>query len=211
MDGAQSKLVAKRQGNAIVPPTELDLNVAKAIFDLQQSANNEISQELCALQLYGAREVDLGNGRRALILVVPVPQLKAWQKIHSRLIHELGKKLGSGADRAIVMIAHRRIMAKPNRKNARNTKNVRPRSRTLTAVHDNWLEDLVYPTEIVGKRIRVKNGSRSLKVLLDPKDQTTVEAKTDVLAEVYRKLTGKDVTFEFPTQSMVVDEEARRK
>src|SRR5579871_767902 len=34
-------------------------------------------------------------------------------------------------------------------------------SRTLTTVHENTLNDLVYPAEIVGKRIRVKmDGSR---------------------------------------------------
>lgn len=209
MEGAKSKLIVKRQGSSVVPPNELDLTVAKALFELQ-SSSSEIAGDLCALQLYGAREIEISSGRRVLVLVVPVPQLKSWHKIHTRVIHELGKKLG-GADRSIVMIAHRRIMAKPNRKAARNAKVQRPRSRTLTAVHENWLEDLVYPTEIVGKRMRVKNGSKSLKVLLDPKDQTTVEAKVDILADIYRKLTGKDISFEFPTNSMVVEEETRRK
>ena len=38
-------------------------------------------------------------------------------------------------------------------------------SRTLTAVHDAVLQDLVFPAEIVGKRIRVKlDGSRLIKV-----------------------------------------------
>ena len=38
-------------------------------------------------------------------------------------------------------------------------------SRTLTAVHDSILDDLVYPSEIVGKRIRIKlDGSRLTKV-----------------------------------------------
>lgn len=194
MEAAKTKLVTKHTGPE---PTELELTVAKALFELQ-SSSNEIATELYALQLYGAREVELGNGRKALVLVVPVPQLKSWQKVQSRLIHELGKKLG-GADRQIVMIAHRRIVGKPERKQARAVKNQRPRSRTLTAVHENWLEDLCYPTEIVGKRTRVKNGSKSIKVLLDPKDQATAESKVEVLAGVYRKLTGKEVSFEFPT------------
>lgn len=45
-------------------------------------------------------------------------------------------------------------------------------------VHDNILEDLCFPAEIVGKRIRVKlDGSRLIKVHLDKNQQTTVEHK----------------------------------
>ncbi len=51
-------------------------------------------------------------------------------------------------------------------------------SRTLTAVHDCILDDLCFPAEIVGKRIRVKlDGSRLIKVHLDKTQQTTVEHK----------------------------------
>lgn len=34
--------------------------------------------------------------------------------------------------------------------------------------------------------------------LLDPKDANSLEYKLDSFSSVYRKLTGKDVTFEFP-------------
>lgn len=72
-------------------------------------------------------------------------------------------------------------------------------SRTLTAVHDAILEDLVYPAEIVGKRFRVKvDGSRLIKVHLDRGNQTFVEHKIPTFESVYKKLTGKEVTFEFP-------------
>lgn len=72
-------------------------------------------------------------------------------------------------------------------------------SRTLTAVHDAILEDLVYPAEIVGKRFRVKlDGSRLIKVHLDRGNQTSVEHKIPTFESVYKKLTGKEVTFEFP-------------
>ncbi|PRD25029.1 UNVERIFIED_CONTAM: RpS7 [Trichonephila clavipes] len=72
-------------------------------------------------------------------------------------------------------------------------------NRTLTAVHDAILEDLVFPAEIVGKRIRIRlDGSKLIKVHLDKTQQTNIEHKTDTFAAVYKKLTGKEVTFEFP-------------
>ncbi len=53
-----------------------------------------------------------------------------------------------------------------------------PFSRTLTNVHDAILEDLVFPSEIVGKRIRVKlDSSRLIKVHLDKAQQNNVEHK----------------------------------
>jgi len=61
------------------------------------------------------------------------------------------------------------------------------------------LEDLVYPTDIVGKRIRFRlDNSRLLKIYLDKKDQANVEYKLETFSAVYRKLTGKQVQFLFP-------------
>lgn len=208
MEGALSKLILKSQpGKEPVKPTDLELTVAKALFDIQ-SANSELAGDLRLLQIRGARAIDLPGGRQALLLLVPVPQLKGWRRIQSRLLRELEKKLGAGGERTVLLVAFRRIMAKPGRTDMA----IRPRSRTLTAVHDAWLEDMVYPTEVVGKRTRVKtDGSRILKVLLDPKDQTTLEGKTETMAAVYRKLTGKDVVFEFPLSGAAAEEEPRRK
>ncbi len=36
------------------------------------------------------------------------------------------------------------------------------------------------------------------QVFLDPKDRNTTEYKLDTFAGVYKKLTGKDIVFEFP-------------
>ncbi len=44
------------------------------------------------------------------------------------------------------------------------------------------------------------DGSKVLKVLLDPKDRNTSEYKTETFSGVYKKLTGQDVAFEFPVQ-----------
>jgi small subunit ribosomal protein S7e len=114
-------------------------------------------------------------------------------KIQNRLTRELEKKF---SDRHVVFVAQRRIMQKPTR--STQNKQQRPRSRTLTVVHDKILEDLVHPTEIVGRRTRVKvDGSKVLKVLLNSKDAAHLEYKVETFQAVYKKLTGKDVVFDF--------------
>ncbi|XP_065182605.1 small ribosomal subunit protein eS7-like [Sycon ciliatum] len=113
-----------------------------------------------------------------------------------RLVRELEKKFS----RHVIFLAQRRILAKPTRRSRQ--KQLRPRSRTLTHVHDSILEDLVYPAEIVGRRTRVKlDGSHFIKVHLDKAQQTNLEHKLEtvtMVTGVYKRLTGKDVTFAFP-------------
>jgi small subunit ribosomal protein S7e len=53
--------------------------------------------------------------------------------------------------------------------------------------------------QIFGKRLRVQtDGTKILKVLLDPNAATQLEYKLDAFATVYKKLTNKDAVFEFP-------------
>ncbi|KAI0375711.1 40S ribosomal protein S7 [Pilatotrama ljubarskyi] len=178
------------------PPDETELAVAQAMVDLENSAP-ELKAELRPLQISAAREVDVRGGKKAIVIFVPVPQLKAFHKVQQRLTRELEKKF---SDRHVVFVAQRRMLRKPTRTS--RVKQKRPRSRTLTSVHEKILEDLVFPTEIVGKRTRVAvDGSKLLKVFLDSKDATSLEYKLDSFSSVYRRLTGKDVVFEFPVQA----------
>ncbi|KAI0313606.1 40S ribosomal protein S7 [Amylostereum chailletii] len=186
-----------RTANApTTPPDETETGVAQAILDLESSAP-ELKAELRPLQISAAREVDVRGGKKAIVVFVPVPQLKAFHKVQQRLTRELEKKF---SDRHVVFVAQRRMLRKPTRTS--RVKQKRPRSRTLTNVHEKILEDLVFPTEIVGKRTRVnQDGSKLLKVFLDSKDSTSLEYKLDSFSSVYRRLTGKDVVFEFPVQA----------
>lgn len=180
--------IVKPNGAAV---TSFEETVAQAIADLE-ATNAELKADLKDLYINSATEVSVAGGRTAIVIHVPFRALKSYHKIQQRLVRELEKKF-SGKD--VVIIANRRIMPVPSNNMARS----RPRSRTLTAVHTALLEDLVYPTEIVGKRQRYRlDGSRLLKVYLDPKDRNTTEYKLDTFAGVYKKLTGKECSFQFP-------------
>ncbi|PVU91166.1 hypothetical protein BB561_004542 [Smittium simulii] len=173
-------------------PTPLELLVAQSISDLEKNVP-ELKKDLRSVQISAVKEISVEQGKNAIAVFIPVPLFKQARRAQLRITRELEKKF---SDSNVVFIAERRILPKPTR-NSRKTQ-LRPRSRTLTAVYESTLEDLVYPAEIVGKRTRVKvGGSRVIKVFLSSKDATSVEYKLDTFSSVYRHLTGREVTFEF--------------
>ncbi|CAO2825409.1 unnamed protein product [Amaranthus hypochondriacus] len=181
----------KIQKDKGVNPTDFEESVAQAFFDLENT-NKDLQSELKDLYINSAVQVDISNNRKAVIIHVPYRLRKSFRKIHIRLVRELEKKF-SGKD--VVVVASRRIVRPPKKGSAVK----RPRSRTLTSVHENILEDLVQPAEIVGKRCRYRlDGSKVMKVFLDPKAKNDTEYKLETFSGVYRKLCGKDVVFEYP-------------
>ncbi|EDV23455.1 expressed hypothetical protein [Trichoplax adhaerens] len=172
-------------------PDEFEQSVAQAILELE--LNSDLKNQLRELQISAAKEIDVLN-KKAIIISVPFPQLRSFQVIQPRLVRELEKKFSGSS---VVIVAQRRILKKPTRKQ-RKSKQPRPRSRTLTAVHDSILEDLVFPSEIIGKRTLVRiDGSRLIKVYLEEKERQNLEHKKEAFVAAYKRLTGKDVHFEF--------------
>ncbi|KAM0682925.1 ribosomal protein S7A [Mitosporidium daphniae] len=196
-DLARTKIM--KPTSAVVSPVEMKL--AECFVDLE-SHNADLRAELRSFRFYSVNEVDCTatSGRRALVVYVPVSQLAAFRRISSKVVTELEKKF---SDKHIMFVGRRKIETKAKR-TAPLAKQNRLYSRTLTSVHEKILDDLVSPFEIVGKRTRFnRDGSRVMKVLLDPKDRHAVEAKIETMASVYGRLTGKAIVFEFPTNMII--------
>lgn len=173
------------------------LQVAQVLVELEVNSV-ELKPDLRNLYISAAKKVEIGGGKSAIVVFVPPRLLKGFRKVQQRLVRELEKKF-SGSD--VVVIAQRRTQAKPTR-NTHKKLQRRPMSRTITAVHDAILEDIVFPTEIVGKRTRCRlDGTKLLKVHLDSKDRGNVNHKLSNFAVLYKRITGKEVAFEFPVQA----------
>jgi len=63
--------------------------------------NSDLKAQLRELYITASKEIDV-QGKKAIIIFVPVPQLKAFQKIQTRLVRELEKKFSG---KHVVVIA----------------------------------------------------------------------------------------------------------
>merc|ERR1712221_25213 len=104
--GASAKI--KKPGGA--EADEVEQSISQAIFELEM--NSDLKASLRELYITGAKELEIA-GKKMIIIFVPVPQLKMFQKIQVRLVRELEKKFSG---KHVVVIAQRKILPKPSRK-----------------------------------------------------------------------------------------------
>merc|ERR1711907_798714 len=174
-------------------PTELENQVAQAFVDLEIN-NEELRPYLKNLHIAGAKEVVVNKSTAAIVIFLPYRLKDLFRKNQVRLVRELEKKVSG---QHVVLVATRNIQDKESRKASKGQ--VRPRSRTLTAVHEAILSDLVFPANISGKRTHVAlDGNKTIKVSLD--NPYEVSDKLETFSAVYCSLTGKHASFELPVQ-----------
>jgi len=187
----KAKLFKKSAEN----PSKLEDSIAKELYDLEHSSS-EWKNDLKDVYLSSAKEIEFAakdkkKSKPVYLVSVPFPCLKVVHKLHKRLVPELESRL-----KATVLVVAKRTIQSKWQKTHKTQK--RPNSRTLTAVHDAALEDLLQPAGIIGRRIRHKiDGSTVSKIILDQNDEDTIKDKLDAIAHVFKRLTTKDITFEF--------------
>jgi len=176
------------------PPTEIEEKVAKALVEIETAGGSDIKAEVKEFVISGAKQMETSKGKVALVVFYPFRCHAGLRKIQAKLIREMEKKM----EKCFVMfVANRTILNKNFRR--KGLMKIRPRTRTLTSVHEQILEDIVAPTEIVGKRTRCcVDGSKLHKILLNPKEKDTTEEKLGAFTVVYKTLTNKETNFSYP-------------
>ena len=176
-------------------PTEHDEEVKRILYDYEmqlqdgdkKKAVNMIIVNRVKEFTYTERNEEKKKG---LIIRIPMKSLLAFRKVRNEVVKLLESKL----NRFVFVVAYRKIL----KSREKFMGNQRPISKTLKAVHHKILEDICAPSSIVGKQTRIHvDGTRSVKIFLDPLDKDTMEDRLDSMTEAYRKLLNKKVKFHF--------------
>ena len=73
-----------------------------------------------------------------------------------------------------------------------------PYNRTLTAVYDSVLEDLLLPGFIVARRMRVRSdGTHLYKVFANEASRKVLEERTEIIENLYKALTNRKLAIDF--------------
>ena len=184
----------KKEGSKKTKVNETQKNVSIVVEKIKDSEKDhkEIKDALEQIKIEHANEIQINDDRKCVLVLISTPNIVGYKKVHATLTKKLEEQLSNPV---VIIPAKKRVNGKEYRTYV--SKKV-PRDRTLTAVFDGYLDDILYPATIVGKRIRYPSGkTRTYKVLVDPLDKESIEYKLDAMTACYRALTNRKLEIEF--------------
>ena len=171
--------------------SQIQKDVTDAFVKIKES-EKEHKADLDQIQIEHAKEIEMTDDKKCCLIQVSTNNMSNLKKIHSLLSKKLEENLSIPV---ILIAAKKRVNGKEYRTYV--SKKV-PRDRTLTAVFDGYLDDILFPATIVGKRIRYPSGKlRAYKVLVDPLDKENIEYKLPAMIACYKALTNRKLEIEF--------------
>ncbi len=183
--------MSKKEGSKKGAVSEIQKNVSNALEKIKDSEKDH-KAELESLKIEYANEIPMDKDKKCYLIQISTQNLAGFKKVHSLVTKKLELHLSNPV---IIIPARKRVNGKEYRTFV--SKKV-PRDRTLTAVFDGYLDDILYPATIVGKRIRYQKGkTRYFKVLVDPLDKDTIDYKIPAMTACYKALTNRILEIEF--------------
>merc|ERR1712055_717138 len=64
--------------------SDIEQQLSQSLVEIEANAATELKEPLSSLYFKSAREFDAGSGRKAIVIFVPFPQLKPWQRSSRR-------------------------------------------------------------------------------------------------------------------------------
>ena len=182
-----SKKEAPKKGNI----SELQKNVSTE-FEKIKDSEKDHKAELDTIKIEYANEVSMNDDQKCYLIQISTQNLAGFKKVHSLLTKKFEQHL---SDTVILIPKRKRVNGKEYRTFI--SKKV-PRDKTLTAVFDGYLDDILFPAIIVGKRVRYSVGkTRTYKVLVDPLDKEMIEYKIPAITACYKAITNRKLEVEF--------------
>ncbi|CAD8075247.1 unnamed protein product [Paramecium primaurelia] len=168
--------------------SSLEQQVGSALTQIETTITEVKNLKVSSVVDYTAK---INAKKQVYLVLIPYPCLSIYNKISSKLLPELEKRV-----KATILVAAKRTIESKWVKNHRSQ--TRPNSRTLTSVYEGLLEDLISPSVILGRRTRVRvDGTKFYRIFLDESDQKELEHRLDAIKDVYKVLTTRDLEFEF--------------
>jgi small subunit ribosomal protein S7e len=171
-------------------------DLVKKVFNDFADSHAEYREDMKNINIELVSEFKYEDNKNFLLVTVNESAAKNLQRVHVDLV----KRLESTTGKPVIVIPKRKVVDGKKFRNFIGKKV--PRTKTLTYIRENLLEDLLYPATIVGKRTRYPRGQqKQLKVLVDSVDKDTLSSKTSAICFGYKSLTGHELSIDFPTQN----------
>ena len=177
----------------------------------KQAAPNALREELSAifLEVYRAageqrkpvrgspvsevREVTHRDERGAQQIAYVVFVSYNFLRENRDLVSKLTNAVALKKERPCFVVAQRTIIHPKSKYNQKI-----PHNRTLTSVYEQLLEDLVFPAQVTGKRVRFASGGKQLiKYHLNAEAESFVRPRAELIRQAYHDLTGRTIALEF--------------
>lgn len=183
---AQTSAPQQQQNNPLLA------EVSKVLADVLQAPGEKKAMPRSAVVTDVKEYQFTGEDKKtttAIVVYLPYIFIRDNKQMIPKLVNEIQKRRNQ----------HAFIVAKRTTVNKKAAFSQRiPRNRTLTAVYDSILDDLIAPAQVVGRRIRYRlNGSQLIKIFLNEESRAFLEGKTHLLAQLYFALTNRKIAFEF--------------